>query len=84
MIQHLYSDNGTNFVGADNVMKTVYAQHHADFEKLIAPKLAKQRTTWHFNPPLSHNFGGLWEDNVKSVKHHLKRVVADRRPTYEE
>ncbi|XP_044313301.1 uncharacterized protein LOC123037303 [Drosophila rhopaloa] len=60
MVQHLYSDNGTNFVGADN------------------------RITWHFNPPLSPNFGGLWEANVKSVKHHLKRVIADRRLTYEE
>ncbi|KAH8318236.1 hypothetical protein KR059_005274, partial [Drosophila kikkawai] len=29
-------------------------------------------------------FGGLWEANVKSVKHHLKRVIADRRLTYEE
>ncbi|XP_044313279.1 uncharacterized protein LOC123037281 [Drosophila rhopaloa] len=84
MVQHLYSDNGTNFVGADNVMKTVYGQLQADYEKLIAPKLASQRTTWHFNPPLSPNFGGLWEANVKSVKHHLKRVIADRRLTYEE
>ncbi|XP_044316729.1 uncharacterized protein LOC123037932 [Drosophila rhopaloa] len=84
MVQHLYSDNGTNFVGANNVMKTVYGQLQADYEKLIAPKLASQRTTWHFNPPLSPNFGGLWEANVKSVKHHLKRVIADRRLTYEE
>ncbi|XP_070142343.1 uncharacterized protein [Drosophila kikkawai] len=27
---------------------------------------------------------GLWEANVKSVKHHLKRVIAERRLTYEE
>lgn len=79
-VQHLYSDNGTNFVGADNVLKALYK----DFDQLIAPKLASQRTTWHFNPPHSPNFGGLWEANVKSVKHHLNRIVADRRLTYEE
>jgi len=38
MVQQLYSDNGTNFVGADNVMKTVYGQLQTDYEKLIAPK----------------------------------------------
>ncbi|XP_043063531.1 uncharacterized protein LOC122319802 [Drosophila ficusphila] len=37
---------------------------------------------WH--PPQSPNFGGLWVANVKSVKHHLKRVIADRKLTYEE
>ncbi|XP_070075502.1 uncharacterized protein [Drosophila takahashii] len=80
----LDSDNGTNFVGADNVMKAVYRQMRADYEQVIAPKLATQRTQWHFNPPLSPNFGGLWEANVKSVKYHLKRVIGDRRLTYEE
>jgi hypothetical protein len=55
-----------------------------DFDRLIAPKLVSRRTTPHFSPPHSPNFGGLWEANVKSVKHHLKRVVADRRLTYEE
>jgi len=31
LVQHLYSDNGTNFV-ADYVMKTVYGQLQADYE----------------------------------------------------
>ncbi|XP_070143305.1 uncharacterized protein [Drosophila kikkawai] len=84
MVQHLYSDNGTNFIGADNLMKALFGRLQEDYEKLIAPKLAAQRATWHFNPPQSPNFGGLWEANVKSVKHHLKRVIADRRLTYEE
>jgi len=79
MVKHLYSDNGS----ADNVMRTVYGQLQADYGKLIAPKLASQRTTWHFNPLLSHNFGEPWESNVKSVNHHLKRVIADRRLNYE-
>nr|XP_041630580.1 uncharacterized protein LOC121502029 [Drosophila kikkawai] len=84
MVQHLYSDNGTNFIGADNLMKALFGRLQEDYEKLIAPKLAAQRATWHFSPPQSPNFGGLWEANVKSVKHHLKRVIADRRLTYEE
>ncbi|KAH8280173.1 hypothetical protein KR054_007456 [Drosophila jambulina] len=84
MVRHLYSGNGTNFVGADNLMKAFYGKLQADYEKLIAPKLAAQRTTWHFSPLQSPNFGGLWEAGVKSVKYHLKRIIADRRLTYEE
>ncbi|KOC59254.1 hypothetical protein WH47_12564 [Habropoda laboriosa] len=35
-------------------------------------------------PPHSPHFGGLWESAVKSVKHHIKRVIGDQRLTYEE
>lgn len=35
-------------------------------------------------PPHSPNFGGLWESNIKGVKHHLYRVIGDTLLTYEE
>ncbi|XP_036346881.1 uncharacterized protein LOC118756189 [Rhagoletis pomonella] len=84
LCRHLYSDNGTNFVGADNALKVAYSRLMSDVETVIAPKLATQSIQWHFNPPHSPNFGGLWEANVKSVKHHLKRVAVNTRLTYEE
>ncbi|XP_070851560.1 uncharacterized protein [Drosophila suzukii] len=84
MVQDLYSDNGTNFVGADSQLKGLVKQFRDDYETLIAPKWSQLRLTWHFSPPQSPNFGALLEANVKSVKHHLKRVIADRRLTYEE
>lgn len=33
--------------------------------------------------PVPH-FRGLWETGVKSVKHHLKRILGDKTPSHEE
>ncbi|XP_043064386.1 uncharacterized protein LOC122320287 [Drosophila ficusphila] len=82
--RHIYSDNGTNFVGADKTLQLAYDKLKSDFKSVVSPKLAIHSIQWHFNPPHSLNFGGLWEANIKSVKHHLKRVVVNTRLTYEE
>lgn len=46
--------------------------------------LAHDGIIWHFNPPLSPNFGGLWEAGVKSIKYHLKRLARNTKFTFEE
>lgn len=81
-VQHMYSDNGTNFVGARKALSNV-DDIRAD-QIITDASVAIQGITWHFTPPYSPNFGGIWEANVKSVKHHLKRIVGSHKQTYEE
>ncbi|XP_055622869.1 uncharacterized protein LOC129766369 [Toxorhynchites rutilus septentrionalis] len=58
------SDNGTNFVGANNLLqrqlKTIYED--------CAVTFTNSDTKWLFNPPLAPHMGGLWERMVRSVK----------------
>ncbi|XP_036151070.1 uncharacterized protein LOC118648763 [Monomorium pharaonis] len=82
---HIYSDNGTNFIGANNQLREWYALYEsAEFKTQINEFATTNKISWHFNPPLSPHFGGIWEAAVKSFKHHFKRVIGDRLFTYEE
>jgi hypothetical protein len=67
--RHLYSDNGTNFVGAERELKECLES--LDQGK-IANVLTQERIQWHFNPPSSPHFGGVWERLVQSAKKALK------------
>ncbi|XP_055622597.1 uncharacterized protein LOC129766156 [Toxorhynchites rutilus septentrionalis] len=74
----LYSDNGTNFVGARNKLKELLImlkdqQHREQVSKVCADEGMR----WHFNPPSAPHFGGLWEAAVRSAKHHLLRVIGE-------
>ncbi|XP_071581043.1 uncharacterized protein [Temnothorax nylanderi] len=79
----LYSDCGTNFVGADAQLRALFSASDPEGRR-IAARLAEERIQWHFNPPAAPNFGGIWEAAVKSMKFHLRRVIGDAKLTYEE
>ena len=71
--QHLYSDNGGNFVGARNKLTKLYAflndqKNDEDIQHFLA---THHNITWHNTPPYSPHMGGLWEAAVKGMKAHL-------------
>ena len=81
----IYSDNGSNFIGARNDLRTLYQfLSTPSTEATINSYLLNQRVDWHTIPERAPHFGGLWEAGVKSVKYHLKRVVGQQKLTYEE
>lgn len=72
---HIYSDCGTNFVGADKQLKSYIRSR--DVNVKVADELSKDGITWHFNPPAAPHQGGLWEAGVKSIKCHLRRTIGN-------
>ncbi|XP_068972383.1 uncharacterized protein [Bombus flavifrons] len=80
----IYSDNGTNFVGANNELRELRNLLQADDHKVkVQSFLADRRIEWRFIPPNSPHFGGLWEAAVKSFKRHLRRVAGNELLTFE-
>jgi hypothetical protein len=81
----MFSDNATNFVGANNTLRDLYKFVNSDsHKKAILEWLSKQEVSWKFIPPRSPHFGGIWEAAVRSFKHHLVRVARDTLFTFEE
>lgn len=71
---NLYSDNGTTFIGANKKMNAEISEimkKNPEFKTQII----NSGTQWHFIPPATPHFGGIWEAGVKSMKFHLKRVI---------
>lgn len=81
---HVYSDNGTNFVGANRIIKKEYQDIIATINTDFFNNINDMNIRWHFNAPAWPSAGGLWEAAVKSLKYHLKRIIGDQKLTYEE
>ncbi|KYN11424.1 hypothetical protein ALC57_16437 [Trachymyrmex cornetzi] len=80
---NLFSDNGTNFIGANNELQALSRLMDEKREN-IERFLADQAVQWHFIPAYSAHMGGLWEAVVKSAKTNLKRIIGNSLLTFEE
>uniref|UniRef100_A0A182X1M1 Uncharacterized protein n=1 Tax=Anopheles quadriannulatus TaxID=34691 RepID=A0A182X1M1_ANOQN len=79
-ITHLYSDNGTNFIGADRLMKKLVEEIG---ERMGREAALRHQIEWKFNPPSAPHFGGSWERLIQIVKkalHHMATEWKTRHP----
>ncbi|TWW53147.1 hypothetical protein D4764_0275540, partial [Takifugu flavidus] len=67
----IYSDQGTNFRGAERELKEAFA----DMEPQLQKSSASHQIIFRFNPLASPHFGGIWEREIRSVKRALQVVI---------
>lgn len=81
----VYSDNATNFRGANNQLHEMYkffkTKPNLDH---IQNYLVSREIQWKFIPPNSPHWGGLWEAGIKSTKFHIRRIIGNSNLTFEE
>lgn len=74
--REIWSDNGTTFIGTDNELQRVMHEWQGG---PLNSQLTKKGITWRFITPAAPHQGGIWEAGVKSVKHHLRRIVGQNK-----
>ena len=64
----IWSDHGTNFVGASRELKELAELlENQKTQKIISEFCATKKIEWKFIPERTPHFGGLWEAAVKST-----------------
>lgn len=79
-ISRIISDNGTNFVGANNylnMVRTTIMESTQNLEQEFG-------LHWNFTTPAAPHHGGIYEAAVKSTKNHLIRIIGNTTLTFEE
>ncbi|XP_004519864.1 uncharacterized protein LOC101462372 [Ceratitis capitata] len=64
--RNVYSDNGTNFVGASKALRQDFKRFMTEAPSLTVQSYTHQEINWHFIPPGAPHMGGLWEAGVVS------------------
>ena len=75
----IWSDNGTNFVGAEKELLNCIQSWNGQ----APPELAKKGFKWKFNPPAAPHQGGSWERLVRCCKRVFYAIIGSRKLTPE-
>ena len=70
-VKLIWCDNGSNFVGAERVLREALSGLDQD---AIVGTLAKQQIEWRFTPPHASHFGGAWERLIRSARRAMKGI----------
>ncbi|XP_055539615.1 uncharacterized protein LOC129726677 [Wyeomyia smithii] len=71
----IFSDNGTNFVGANRELKKQIQR----INEACAETFTDARTKWSLNPPSAPHMGGVWERMVRCVKEGMSAIDEGRK-----
>ena len=67
-VRSIWSDNGTNFVGAKNELQRAFKEMKHDKIKSFLQENGADWILWHNNPPGASNMGGVWERQIRSAR----------------
>lgn len=73
--REMYSDRGTNFVGAEHELRQCRTFLQGE---QVVQVMADRDIDWKFNPPYSSHRGGVWERMIRSIRRVLSAVSREQ------
>ena len=75
--ESLRSDNGKNFVGADNEFRKAYNNmDHTQIHRYLLSRSCDW-IRWDWNPPHASHMGGVWERQIRTVRSVLSSLLRE-------
>ena len=74
-VRSIWSDNGTNFVGAKNELQRAFKEMKHDKIKSFLQENGADWILWHNNPPGASHMGEIWERQIRSARIILERLL---------
>ena len=73
----VFSDNGSNFIGAQAELKKMYQLVQDRSSAALIQWASTKSIQWHFSPGRAPHFGGLWEAAVRSMKTLQRKTIGE-------
>ena len=67
-VRSAYSDNGSNFIGAERELKKAYSEMNDNKIQSFMEGIGGDWIKWHKNPPFASHMGGVWERQIRSAR----------------
>ncbi|XP_046803840.1 uncharacterized protein LOC124419256 [Lucilia cuprina] len=80
----IFSDNGTNFVGASRELEREFKTFLSECRARMCTTYGINGLSWRFIPAGAPHMGGLWEAGVRSFKLHFRKEAHSGKYTFEE
>ena len=76
-ICEIHSDQGTNLIGAENELKLAVKEIDSDKIQSYLKRNAHAdwMITWKCNPPVASHMGGMWEQQIRTVRSTLAGIM---------
>ncbi|XP_003724582.2 uncharacterized protein LOC100890015 [Strongylocentrotus purpuratus] len=74
-VKTMYSDNGTNLVGACSALKQALQEWS---QEQIMNFCCNRGIQWNFNPPAASHFGGVWERQIRTIRKILHAILHEQ------
>ncbi len=85
MPSEIFSDNGSNFIGAKSeIVELQQLFEEQKTKQAISHLVTDHKIEWHNTPPRAPHFGGLWETSIRLMKLQIRKILAPHLLTFEE